>query len=75
YNKALASQRIDHPSREDLRQYFRQEFLTAGLLHEGQVGAGTSWYIPAADFYRHLQHLAEQGITIYSRELDGEKTL
>ncbi|MDP4528133.1 AAC(3) family N-acetyltransferase [Alkalimonas delamerensis] len=74
YNKALASQRIDHPSREDLRQYFRQEFLRAGLLHEGQVGAGTSWFIPAADFYRHLQHLAEQGITIYSQKLEGEHT-
>lgn len=66
YNKALTCQRIDHPSREDLREYFRQEFLTAGLLHEGQVGAGTSWFIRATDFYHHLHLLSKKGITIYS---------
>ncbi|SEA58021.1 AAC(3) family N-acetyltransferase [Alkalimonas amylolytica] len=66
YNKELARQRIDHPSRDDLRQYFMQEFQQAGYLKSGKVGAGDSWFIPASDFLRHLKQLASEGITIYS---------
>ncbi|XLZ68510.1 AAC(3) family N-acetyltransferase [Massilia sp. SR12] len=63
---ALAQQRIDHRSRDDLRAYFTAEFTRAGLLHTGQVGAAACWWIPAPAFYTHLERLASQGITIYA---------
>lgn len=63
---ALAQQRIDHRSRDDLRAYFLTEFTQAGLLHAGHVGEAASWWIPACTFYTHLEHLARQGITIYA---------
>lgn len=63
---ALAQQRIDHRSRDDLRAYFATEFTQAGLLHAGQVGEAASWWIPAHAFYAHLERLAAQGITIYA---------
>ena len=66
YNKELARQRIDHPSRDDLRQYFMKEFQQAGYLKSGKVGAGDSWFIPAGDFLRHLKQLSSEGITIYA---------
>jgi aminoglycoside 3-N-acetyltransferase len=62
--------RIDNPSRDDLREYFWGEFTRAGLLTTGQVGESTSWFIGAQDFYRHLEALMHQGITIYSTPLE-----
>jgi aminoglycoside 3-N-acetyltransferase len=58
--------RIDHPSRDDLREYFWREFAGRGLLRQGPVGAGQSWWIRAQDFYTHLQRLMDEGITIYA---------
>jgi len=66
FDPALAQRRIDHPSRADLRHYFMAEFQRAGLLHSGRVGQAPSWWIPAQGFYRHLQQLAGEGVTIYA---------
>lgn len=63
---AMTARRIDHPSRDDLRTWFRQEFERAGLRTNGKVGDAEAWFIPARDFFKHLRHLAAQGITIYS---------
>ncbi|WP_342115986.1 AAC(3) family N-acetyltransferase [Pseudoduganella sp. OTU4001] len=66
FDPELAKQRIDHPSREDLRNFFMDEFKRAGLLHRGQVGEAPSWWIPARGFFDHLQHMAAGNLTIYS---------
>ena len=58
--------RIDSPARDDLRDYFREEFDARGLLTWGQVGEGRSWAIPAQRFHSHLEALVAEGITIYS---------
>lgn len=58
--------RIDHKSRGDLRDYFWQEFTRAGLLRVGQVGEARTWIMNAQDFFTHLIHLAQEGITIYA---------
>jgi len=66
FDPELAQRRIDHRSREDLRDYFMAEFKRAGLLHAGQVGEAPSWWIPAQGFFDHLQRLAGENLTIYS---------
>jgi aminoglycoside 3-N-acetyltransferase len=58
--------RIDHPSRDDLRDYFWREFAAAGTLRQGPVGASTSWWIRSQAFYAQLQRLMDEGITIYA---------
>lgn len=58
--------RIDHPSRDDLRDWFSLEFTRAGLLAHGDVGLGKCWVIGARSFFDHLKGLAERGITIYA---------
>ena len=63
---AIAARRIDYAAREDLREYFRQEFEHAGLRINGKVGGAQAWFIPAQPFFDHLHHLALQNITIYS---------
>ena len=64
------AQRIDHPSRDDLRDYFWREFTAAGLLKSGPVGGSTSWFVPARAFFDYLVALAREGITIYSTAQD-----
>jgi len=66
FARAVAARRIDYPEREDLRAYFRQEFERAGLRVNGKVGDAQAWFIPAREFFDHLQHLAAEDITIYS---------
>ncbi|MEE2000425.1 AAC(3) family N-acetyltransferase [Alkalimonas sp. MEB108] len=66
YDKVLTAQRIDHPSRTDLRDFIKAELSKHGQLKQGQVGAGQSWLINSQDFYQHLEKLANEGITIYS---------
>jgi len=66
FEAAVTERRIDHPSRADLRDYFRDEFDRAGLRVTGRVGNADSWFISARDFYDHLKALAGDGITIYS---------
>ena len=65
---AVAARRIDYAAREDLREYFREEFERAGLRVNGKVGQGDSWFIPARAFFDHLEKMAGQGITIYSTQ-------
>ncbi len=66
YKPELMSQRIDHPSRDDLRQWFANDFDAADLRALGRVGQAPAWTIAAAPFLRHLQALARENITIYS---------
>jgi hypothetical protein len=63
---AVAARRIDYAAREDVREYFRQEFERAGLRINGKIGDAQAWFIPAQDFFDHLHRLAADGITIYS---------
>lgn len=63
---AYVPRRIDNKSRADLREFFYQDFLKAGILHPGKVGEARSWYVPAQDFYSRLEYLAQRGITIYA---------
>jgi len=58
--------RIDNKGRSDLREYFWQEFTSKDLLTIAQVGQSTSWAIDGDDFYRHLERLNQEGITIYA---------
>jgi hypothetical protein len=64
------SRRIDHPLRQDLREYFQAEFDRAGLRTRGRVGDAESWLIEGPAFFGHLKKLAQQGITIYSSAED-----
>jgi aminoglycoside 3-N-acetyltransferase len=66
FARTVAAGRIDYAAREDLRTYFGREFDRRGLRVNGKVGDAQSWFIPARDFFDHLQHLACEGITIYS---------
>ena len=66
FARDVAARRIDYAARADLRTYFEKEFDRAALRVNGKVGDAQSWFIPAGDFLRHLQRLAEAGITIYS---------
>lgn len=62
----LMQQRIDHPAREDMRQWFAAEFDALGLRRSGRVGQAPCWFIPADPFRSRLRTLAEAGITIYA---------
>ncbi|KKO64972.1 SPBc2 prophage-derived aminoglycoside N(3')-acetyltransferase-like protein YokD [Janthinobacterium sp. KBS0711] len=66
FDPAVAQRRIDHPGRDDLRDYFHREFDAAGLRVNGQVGDAASWCIPAQAFYDHLRQLASDNVTIYA---------
>lgn len=65
--------RIDHPGRDDLRAYFWEEFSRMGLIHTGIVGEAKSWYIESQAFYKHLEYLATDGITIYATPEELER--
>lgn len=66
FEQAVAQRRIDHASRDDLRDYFAREFDAAGLRVNGQVGDAASWAIPAQAFFEHLRQLASEHVTIYA---------
>lgn len=66
FDPNYTSWRIDDPSREDLRNYFWNEFERAGILTIGRVGQAKSWISSARLFYEHLRSLMYKGITIYS---------
>lgn len=70
---AFMHRRIDSPGRDDLRKYFWTEFTLAGLLRSARIGQAIGWFIPAQDFYSHLEKLVAEGITIYSTpdQLEG----
>jgi aminoglycoside N3'-acetyltransferase len=63
---AYMERRIDHKSRDDLRDYFWREFSRAQLLTVGNVADARAWYIGGQAFYRHLEALMHEGITIYA---------
>jgi len=58
--------RIDHPSRQDLRDYFWRDFVQSETVNVGKTGQTESWIAGARDFYDHLVYLMKEGITIYS---------
>lgn len=60
------AQRIDNKSRQDLREYFFQEFQAAGIIKTGLVCQASAWYITSHQFLQHLKILMNEGITIYS---------
>jgi aminoglycoside N3'-acetyltransferase len=65
--------RIDNPSRKDVRDYFWREFVAAGLMHTGQVGAARCWWIQAQAFHERLRRMAAEGVTIYAGPEDLER--
>jgi aminoglycoside N3'-acetyltransferase len=67
------STRMDNASRQDLRDYFWQEFNLAGILTVGKVGEAVAWSALANKYIEHLVRLMKEGITIYSAEDDLEK--
>lgn len=75
FRSDLASKRIDHKSREDLRQFMWEYFSSSGTLHTGKIGDASSWYIQASDFLTHLIKLHKKGITIYSDAEDIRRIL
>jgi len=66
FAREVAARRIDYAAREDLREYFREEFERTGLRVNGKVGEAQAWFIPAQGFFEHLRRLAADDITIYS---------
>jgi aminoglycoside N3'-acetyltransferase len=63
---AFMTRRIDHKSRDDLREYFWRDFELAGLLQVGRVGESRSWFVGSRRFYSHLLALMSDGVTIYA---------
>lgn len=61
----LMERRIDHPSQQALRERFREEFTSMGLLHSGTVAKAESWWIPAQEMFQALVQLSRRGSTIY----------
>lgn len=66
YRAEITPQRIDHKSREDLREFMRGEFIRRGILKRGPVGEANAWSITASDFFTAIADLANRKITIYS---------
>lgn len=66
YRAEITPNRIDHKSREDLREFIRSDFTSSGILVSGNVCGAKSWFIEAENFFSRIATLAEQGITIYS---------
>ena len=66
YRAEITPQRIDHKSREDLREFMRGEFIRRGILQRGTVGEAKAWAITASDFFTAIADLANRKITIYS---------
>lgn len=62
--------RMDQENREDLREYFWEEFNRAGILKTGKIGQATSWIASANEYFEHLSALMREGITIYSSSED-----
>jgi aminoglycoside 3-N-acetyltransferase len=67
YRAEITPDRIDQKPREDLRQFFWDDFSAAGILHTGKIGDAPSWFINADDFFERLKTLSTQKITIYSK--------
>lgn len=66
YRPEVTPNRIDHKSREDLRQFIWDDFSQEGILISGTVCSAKSWFVHADRFLDRLRTLAERNITIYS---------
>lgn len=66
YRPEITPNRIDHKSREDLRDFFRDDFTRQGILTAGTVCTAKSWFIEAEQFLDRIRSLAAQQITVYS---------
>jgi aminoglycoside N3'-acetyltransferase len=73
YKPELPPIRIDHKSRQDLRDFMWASVQQAGLLTVGSVGSATSWTIEAKSFFLHLNALAEKKITVYSTNVPQQQ--
>lgn len=67
YRAEITPQRIDHKSREDLREFMRSYLNQSGTLKPGAVGEAKAWFIQANDFFECLNSLAQNGLTIYTQ--------
>lgn len=66
YRAEITPQRIDHKSREDLREFMRDYLNLSGKLNTGSIGEATAWFIPAGDFFDLLSALSRKRVTIYT---------
>lgn len=73
YKPELPPIRIDHKSRQDLRDFMWTSHQQAGLLTVGSVGRATCWTIGSKSFFYHLSALAEKKITVYSVNIPKRK--
>lgn len=67
YKAELPPIRIDHKSRDDLRAYMWESLAQAKLATTGTVGQAKAWTLEANPFFRHMEMLAERGVTIYAK--------
>lgn len=67
YKAELSPSRIDHRSRGDLRDYMWQSVQAENWASSGKIGQAACWTLSSQPFYVHLEQLAAQGITVYSR--------
>ena len=65
--------RIDQRDRQDLRDYFWLDFIQSGTIKVGKVGQAVSWISSARNFYKNLEKLMKEGITIYSSAAELKK--
>lgn len=72
YRAEITPNRIDHKSREDLREFMREEFVRRGILQRGTVGEANAWFVTANDFFSAITDLANRNITVYSLPADLE---
>jgi len=66
YRTELMPIRIDHKSRDDLRNFMREHMDRSGCLKQGEVGQAKSWWIAAEPFFEQISKLAAVGITVYT---------
>ena len=62
FDPKLKKLRMDQENREDLREYFWEEFTRAGILKVGKIGQATSWLAKANEYYDHLAALMRKGL-------------
>lgn len=66
HDPEIAVTRIDKEENEFIRKYFWREFKNAGIIRVGKIGEATSWLASTPEFYKHLEKLMREGVTIYS---------
>lgn len=66
YRAEITPQRIDHKSREDLREFMRDYLNRSRKLNTGSIGEAKVWFIPAGEFFDLLSALSRMRVTIYT---------